>query len=83
MRVCVARWSLRLRPRLLDEPVDVGVAAEDDERLGLLVDRAGRLRVAGVDGAELDAGQRRLLVVGVRVALDLQQRDAVEDRRPR
>jgi hypothetical protein len=57
-----------------DERVDVGVAAEDDERLGLLVDGAGRLAVGGVDGAELDAGEGRLLVVGVGVALDFLER---------
>jgi hypothetical protein len=67
-------------PRLDDERVDVGVAAEDDERLGLLVDGAGRLAVGGVDGAELDAGEGRLLVVGVGVALDFEELGAVEDR---
>jgi hypothetical protein len=77
----IARWSLTLPRRLDDERVDVGVAAEDDQRLGLLVDGAGRLGVGRVHGAELDAGQRRLLVVGVGVALDRHQRDPVEQNR--
>ena len=41
---------------LLDEPVDVRVAAEDDELLALLVEGAGGLGVGLVDASERDAG---------------------------
>jgi hypothetical protein len=64
-----------------DERVDIRVPAEDRQALRLLVHGAGRLGVAAVHGAELDAGERALLVVPVAVALDLHLREPVEQHR--
>jgi hypothetical protein len=71
----------QVRAGELQEPVHVGVATEDDQTLSRGRDGAGRLRVGGVDGAELGAGQRRLREVLVRRALDVLERQAVEDER--
>ncbi|NKV19203.1 hypothetical protein GS913_06400 [Rhodococcus hoagii] len=69
--------------RLLEEAVDVSIAAEDHERLGVHVDDAGRLDVGLVDGPESGARQGALGVVAVGVALDGFDRQPVEHVRNR
>jgi hypothetical protein len=63
-----------------DEAVHVRVAAEDHEGLRRLHDGARALDVGLVHRSEGDTRQGGLLVVRVRVALDRQQGDPVENR---
>ncbi|GAA3175807.1 hypothetical protein GCM10020255_066880 [Rhodococcus baikonurensis] len=69
--------------RLLEEAVDVSVATEDRERLGLHVDDAGRLDISLVDGTESRTGQDAFGVVAVGVALDGFDRKPIENGRNR
>src|SRR5690606_14444033 len=70
---------VQVAPGLLNERVDIRVATQDVQGLGLLVDRAGRRVIALVHRTERDARKGLFLVVGVGVALNREEGQTVED----